>query len=236
MVISVFAKETTLFKAHSQLAARSASSSACVSSSIVGRNNFHWRVAVISQLRRVARDDWRSTDAAVFISRTLTMRGGGGNRDRDSLKLQSRRVAERACAISHIYFHVPRSCPTARVDSPRAPSPDNSDIPCRDPWSTRAIEVITRLIMRTLRKQEQDSRVIDSRAIWLIKKFWRLRPRTKRSSQKTHSLFDEIVVKVCRTTQGFLHNYTTNGFSLPTRSLPFPRFIDIFYLAPFFLF
>lgn len=28
-----------------------------VCSSIVGRNNFHWRVAIISQLRRVTRDD-----------------------------------------------------------------------------------------------------------------------------------------------------------------------------------
>lgn len=46
----------------------------CVSSSIVGRNNFHWRIAIISQLRRVTRDDWRSTDA-VFISRNYTALG-----------------------------------------------------------------------------------------------------------------------------------------------------------------
>lgn len=61
-IIGAFAKETTLSKAHSHVQ---------VCSSIVGRNNFDWRVAIISQLRRVTRDDWRSTDVAVFISRAL---------------------------------------------------------------------------------------------------------------------------------------------------------------------
>jgi len=58
----------------------------------------------------------------------------------------------------------------------------------RNPINRAAIKVIARLIMRALRKQEQDSRVIG--AIWLIKKFCRLRERKERCSQRIYLEYD----------------------------------------------
>lgn len=65
---------------------------------------------------------------------------------------------------------------------PRFAFLSNRSHSARETTNRAAIKVIAWLIIRALRKQEQDSRVIG--AIWLIKKFWRLRERREREGER----------------------------------------------------
>lgn len=123
-----------------------ARSSACLQVRIVGRDNFHWRVAIISQLRRVTRDDdWRNTDVVLFISREEGE--GEGGREIGIHWSYNRGESVR------VYFHVPCSCPAIAARGLPHGSPTNRVVIHASP-----IKVITRLIIRALREQEQDSR------------------------------------------------------------------------------